>query len=195
MSSAKGRLFSLGLNEIMCSCPSPQADISMQTWKYANTHPQALHTNTMTITPGAIPNTLSIHEMGFIPQKWLIPKVAEWISTTNFKLNNNCILDICWGGERFRHQRLQRKPLVNVPGMHHGTCVTHVPWCMPGSLIHGGGENVFGIPVACSTRNFTYLARGVDIYPTAQPSKESLAATNMVGNKHRVHYLIITTLF
>ena len=20
------------------------------------------------------------------------------------------------------------------PGMHHGTCVTHVPWCMPGSL-------------------------------------------------------------
>ena len=21
------------------------------------------------------------------------------------------------------------------PGMHHGTCVTHVPWCMSGSLI------------------------------------------------------------
>ena len=20
--------------------------------------------------------------------------------------------------------------------MHHGTCVTHVPWCMPGSLMH-----------------------------------------------------------
>ena len=25
-------------------------------------------------------------------------------------------------------------PRVNDPGMHHGTCVTHVPWCMPGSL-------------------------------------------------------------
>ena len=27
-----------------------------------------------------------------------------------------------------RHQ-LQRKPLVSDPDMHHGTCVTHVPWC------------------------------------------------------------------
>ena len=26
-------------------------------------------------------------------------------------------------------------PQVNDPDMHHGTCVTHVPWCMPGSLI------------------------------------------------------------
>ena len=28
-------------------------------------------------------------------------------------------------------------PLVRDPDMHHGTCVTHVPWCMPGSLIIG----------------------------------------------------------
>ena len=26
-------------------------------------------------------------------------------------------------------------PRVSDPDMHHGTCVTHVPWCMPGSLI------------------------------------------------------------
>ena len=26
---------------------------------------------------------------------------------------------------------------VSDPDMHHGTCVTHVPWCMPGSLISG----------------------------------------------------------
>ena len=32
--------------------------------------------------------------------------------------------------ERFPHHRLQRKPLVSDPGMHHGTCSTHVPWCM-----------------------------------------------------------------
>ena len=28
-------------------------------------------------------------------------------------------------------------PRVSDPDMHHGTCVTHVPWCMPGSLTNG----------------------------------------------------------
>ena len=28
-------------------------------------------------------------------------------------------------------------PLVSDPDMHQGTCVTHVPWCMPGSLTGG----------------------------------------------------------
>ena len=28
-------------------------------------------------------------------------------------------------------------PRVSDPDMHHGTCVTHVPWCMPGSLTKG----------------------------------------------------------
>ena len=62
--------------------------------------------------------------------------------------------------ERFPRHRLQGKTLVSDPGMHHGTCVRHVPWCMSGSLTRGGGENVPGIPGACATRNFTYLARG-----------------------------------
>ena len=57
-------------------------------------------------------------------------------------------------------KRLQRKSLVSDPGVHHGTCVTHVPWCMSGSLTHGGGENVPGIPGACATYNFAYLVRG-----------------------------------
>ena len=48
-------------------------------------------------------------------------------------------------------RRIQRKLLVSDPGMHHGTCVTHVPWCMSGSLTHGGGENVPGIPGACAS--------------------------------------------
>ena len=47
-------------------------------------------------------------------------------------------------------RRLQRKPLISDPGIHHGTCVTHVPWCMSGSLTCGGGENVPGIPGACA---------------------------------------------
>ena len=28
-------------------------------------------------------------------------------------------------------------PRVSDPDMHHGTCVTHVPWCEPGSLTSG----------------------------------------------------------
>ena len=47
-------------------------------------------------------------------------------------------------------RRFQRKPLVGDPGIHHGTCVTHVPWCLSGSLTCGDGENVPGIPGACA---------------------------------------------
>ena len=48
--------------------------------------------------------------------------------------------------ECFPRHRLQRKPLISDPGMHHGTCVTHVSWCMSGSQTRGSGENVHGIP-------------------------------------------------
>ena len=53
-------------------------------------------------------------------------------------------------GNVFPRRRFQRKPLVSDSGMHHGTCVTHVPWCMSGSLTCGDGENVPGIPGACA---------------------------------------------
>ena len=36
----------------------------------------------------------------------------------------------CECGERFSRHRFQKKPLVSDPGMHPGTCVMHVPWCM-----------------------------------------------------------------
>ena len=62
--------------------------------------------------------------------------------------------------KRFPRHRLQRNPLVSDPGIHHGTCITHVPRCMSGSLTRGSGENVPGIPGASATCNFTYLARG-----------------------------------
>ena len=56
-------------------------------------------------------------------------------------------------------------PRVSDPDKHHGTRMTHVPWCMPGSLTSGvlwnrWRGNVPSIPGACATRNFTYLARG-----------------------------------
>ena len=62
--------------------------------------------------------------------------------------------------EHFPRHQLQRKPLVSDPGMHHDTCIMHVPWCMSGSLTHSDRENVSGIPGACAAHNFTYLARG-----------------------------------
>ena len=62
-------------------------------------------------------------------------------------------------------ERLPPPPRVSDPDKDHGTCVTHVPWCMPvsltsGSFEVGGEENVPGIPGACASRNFTYLVRG-----------------------------------
>ena len=54
---------------------------------------------------------------------------------------------------------------VNDPDMHHGTCMTHMPWCMPGSLTRGlfwsrwRGKRSRQSR-ACATRNFTYLVRG-----------------------------------
>ena len=53
-------------------------------------------------------------------------------------------------GNVFPRRRFQRETLVSDPGMHHGTCVTHVPWCMSGSLTCGDRENVPGIPGACA---------------------------------------------
>ena len=53
-----------------------------------------------------------------------------------------------------------KEPLFSDPDMHDGTCITHVPWCMLGSLTSGGGENVHDIAGVCATCNFTYLAGG-----------------------------------
>ena len=60
-------------------------------------------------------------------------------------------------------------PRFSDPDMHHGTCATHVPRCMPGSLTSGflwgrWWGNVPGIPGTCTTRNFTYLVRGPQHY-------------------------------
>ena len=49
-------------------------------------------------------------------------------------------------GNVFPHHRFQRKSLVSDPGMHHGTCVTHVSWCMSGSLTCGDGKTFPAFP-------------------------------------------------
>ena len=56
-------------------------------------------------------------------------------------------------------------PRVSDPDMYHGTCIPHVPWCMPGSLTggflwsrwRGKRSRHYG---ARATHNFTYLLRG-----------------------------------
>ena len=75
-------------------------------------------------------------------------KVKQWASYQIRKIAG-CA---CAGnvGIVFPHPRFQSKPLVSDLDMHHGTCVTHVPWCMSGSLTCGDGENVPGIPGACA---------------------------------------------
>ena len=86
--------------------------------------------------------------------------------TSNFGKNTSCSLN----GPLARYVKVRvahaprmppsstLKPVVSDPGMHQGTCGTHVPWCMSGSLTRGGGENVPGIPGACAICNFIYLA-------------------------------------
>ena len=51
-----------------------------------------------------------------------------------------------------RHQLLW-KPLVSDPSMHHGTCVTRVPWYLSESLTRGGGGNVPAFPVHAQPAN------------------------------------------
>ena len=69
-----------------------------------------------------------------------------------------------WASCQIRKIAFFPPPRVSDPDMHHGTCVTDVPWCMPASLTSGflwswRRGNVPGIPGACTNRNFTYLAR------------------------------------
>ena len=58
--------------------------------------------------------------MGLLPDTW----------NCRLRMHRQC-------RERFPSYRFQRKSLVSI---HHGTCVTHVPWCMSGSPTRDGGE-------------------------------------------------------
>ena len=63
-------------------------------------------------------------------------QIYTWISRAKI-----IVLRMRWDcRERFPRHRIKRKPIVSDPGMHHGTCVTHLPWCTSGSLFRGGGK-------------------------------------------------------
>ena len=79
----------------------------------------------------------------------------------------------------FSHHLLQRKPLVSDPGMHHGTCVMHVPWCMSGSLTRGGGENDL-LLMHCSRVSFT-SSHIVDVFSPRLYPIRSLSISHEAG--------------
>ena len=88
---------------------------------------------------------------------WYPRKVTKNTSWTSYQIRK---IASCTCRERFPRHRLQRKPLVSDPGMHHGPCITHVPWHISGSLTRGGGENVPSIPGTCTTcKGFVYTLK------------------------------------
>ena len=110
-----------------------------------------------------------------------------------FPDTQNCRLRMrreCW--ERFPRHWLQMKPPVSDPGMHHGTCFTHVPWCMSWPQTRGGGENVPGIPGACAPRNLTYLARGPlrQTYDYQSTDDASLKKYNWINHMKALQWLL-----
>ena len=85
-------------------------------------------------------------------------------------------------GNVFSCRRFLRKPLVSDPGMHHGTCVTHVPWCMSGSLTCGDRENVPGIPGACAPAIYVSGKRPMECRNISTPRTR---LTMHPQNKHK----------
>ena len=92
--------------------------------------------------------------------------------------------------ERFPRNRLQRKPLVNDPGMHRGTCVTHVAIAMQRwrektfpafpahaqpAILHIWQEAMAGAYIHGMSRTTTLVAYGVDRSPV---TKKDLSQTH-----------------
>ena len=83
-------------------------------------------------------------------------------------------------------------PWLSDPDMHHGTCVTHVPWCMPGSLTSGF--------LWIRRQVKTFSAFPVHAQPTVAGKKPTHWAAQMPVlawswplSGHRGHHSIITS--
>ena len=62
---------------------------------------------------------------------WLIQILIRWVSLSWASCQ---IRKIAGAHAPGMPGTFSPSPQLNDPEMHHGTCVTHVPWCMPGSL-------------------------------------------------------------
>ena len=106
--------------------------------------------------------------------KWYFPRIGLCGNCCTWHCGYGCTL---YNGPLTRYIQLRvvhapgmpgtfsQPPRVSDPDMHHGTCVTHVPWCMPGSLTGGFLWNRWRgkrsrHSGACATHIFTYLVRG-----------------------------------
>ena len=122
------------------TCPLATAIMSLQWYHMSVIASQITGNSTMCSTAVQTKNrenTKIVMTGGFLSQR------ATYVESVTMGLlpdTQNCGLRMrreC--RERFPRHRFQRKLLVSDPDMHHGTCVTHVPWCMSGSLNRGGG--------------------------------------------------------
>ena len=72
---------------------------------------------------------------------------------------------------------LQRNPPVSNPGMHHGTCVTHMPRCMSGSQ-----------PVVAGKMSFLYLNCTFWYGRQHIIAREDFSDCILSGHRQRVHW-------
>ena len=85
---------------------------------------------------------------GITRQQWVNPQGSRLACTRTLTTEDTRIHRPCqWASCQIRKiagahapgmpGMFSPSPQVSDPNMHHGTCVTHVPWCMPGSLTSG----------------------------------------------------------
>ena len=90
--------------------------------------------------------------------------VFTWV-TSKIHLNK-LLVTLPWASCQIPKIAFSPPPRVSDPDMHHGTCVTHVPWCMPGSLTNGflwsrwWGKTFPAFPAHAQPTIFAYLVRG-----------------------------------
>ena len=83
--------------------------------------------------------------------------------------------------ERFPRHRLQRKPLLSDPGMHHGTCVTHVPWYMSVSLNPLWQEKMFPAFLAHAQPAILRIWQEVHDSFSTEPCSQNLNVYHWLG--------------
>ena len=93
------------------------------------------------------PTRIDLTQLGIMRTTRVIPAGNSWSLWASCQIRK-IVGRACAGnaGNVFSRHRLQRKLLDSDPGMHHGTCVAHVPWCMSGSLTCGQGETFPAFP-------------------------------------------------
>ena len=70
--------------------------------------------------------------------------LKKLITKTGMQTRLVCVATKLWASYRYVKGRVVHAPGIftppprfSDPNMHHGTCVTHVRWCMPASLMNG----------------------------------------------------------